>query len=179
MGPRSSRFAFPVVLLIVSACGEEGPPPSLVADLGMLHAIVDQDPAVEALEIVDRVVDDERPVHAAQVLRETAIPAAQSQVEIVEAANLRTEEGRRFARRLAVAYRARVSALDTYRSVLEGGVSADPMETLDAIRGRREAEQQLLRVIEAMVRVAPPAPSPPAADREEVEGEAPLEGPPR
>ena len=163
----SRRAVVPIAfaLLGVVACGaeDEGPSPSTLADLSALQRLIARDPAVEPLSLVEERIDDERPVHAAQMLRTTGIPAARRQVEAIEGATVQTAEGRRFKRRLRDAYRARVSALEAQQEVLEGGVAVDPLEQLTALRAVRQAQEQLLGVVRQMSELVPRA-EPPEED---------------
>lgn len=158
--------------LLAAACDAApvGPTPGVRADLGRLHAIIDADPATEPLELVDRRIDDERPVHAAEMLRTTAIPAAERQVAAVRAAATTTDEGRALARRLVAAYEERVRALDAWRIVLEGGAAADPIAELDALRRVRQAQEQLLAIVREMNALVPPPPRPPGGSVDEPGG---------
>ena len=150
---------------------DEGPSPNVLADLALLHELIDRDPSTEPLELVERRLDDERPVHAAQMLRTTAIPAANRQVERIERAAVTSDDGRRFRRRLVAAYRTRVTALEAQQVVLEGGVGADPLEELTALRAVRQAEEGLLAIVRDMSALVPrPEPSPGSVEGEE-EGE--------
>jgi len=139
--------------LAVAACGAEedpGPSPALRDDLTQLHLLIDRDPAVDPLDLAERRVDEDRPVHAANTLETSGIPAARRQVETIEAAELHTDEGRRFQRRLRAAYESRLEALGPYQQALSGGAAADPVEMLDAMRGVRVAQEELLGVVREM-----------------------------
>ncbi len=172
--------------LLLAGCGSEpeGPSPGVRADLVRLHEIIDADPATEPLELADRRIDDDRPVHAAEILERTGIPAAQRQFRAMRDVRVTTDEGRGFARRLATAYEERVNALDAYRVVLAGGAGADPIELLDALRRVRQAQEALLAIVSEMNALVPrPAPPPggPAApgDEEDAPGAgAPVDGTP-
>lgn len=154
--PNLGRWTIALIALTTASCGgEEGPDPSLVADVTRLHRVVETDPAPELLEAVDEIADD-RPIHAARALADEAIPAARAQEEAVRDAEVDTGQGRRFARRLARTYRARTEALESYREILQDGPQADTLALLDATRARRQAEEQLLTVVDAMSAVAPP-----------------------
>ena len=144
---------------LATGCGEDGPPPGLIADVTRLSEVVAEDPADQALEAVDAIADD-RPVHAARLMRTSAIPAAQRQLDTVHELEMTTPRGRTYARRAERAYRARLDALHTHEDVLDQGVSADPLDTLDAIRGRRQAEEQLLRLMRDLEGVVPGAARP-------------------
>lgn len=163
-----------MLALALAACGageEDGPPPDVVADLTTLQRLIDRDPATEPLELVERRIDEERPVHAAEMLEHTGVPAAERQVAAIRDARVGSDEGRRYQRRLREAYQARVEALDAYRVVLEGGVSVDPVEQLDAMRGVREAEEGLLEIVREMNARAGIRPRSPRAP----EGEGPVD----
>ena len=162
--PRRPRSALAALLASLASsalgCGgePEGPAPALRDDLGVLHAILDADPAIEPLARVEQRLADERPVHAAELLESTAIPAAARQVAALEEARMTTDEGRDFQRRLVAAYRQRASALETYREALAGGVTQDPLVVIDAVRELRRAEVALAGVVRAMDALLPAAP---------------------
>lgn len=152
---RAAPRSGPILLLglALAACGTDedpGPSAALRDDLTQLHLLIDRDPAVDPLDLAERRIDEDRPVHAANTLEASGIPAAERQVETVESAELRTDEGRRFQRRLRDAYQARLDALGPYQRVLSGGVAADPVEMLDAMRDVRLAQEQLLTVVREM-----------------------------
>lgn len=168
-----------VIGLLLVACGEDGPPPGLVADVTRLDELVAADPALDPIDSAEAIEDD-RPVHAARLVRTAAIPAAERQVAAFDEVETTTPRGRSFARRLRRAYQDRLDALHTWRDVLEQGVSVDPVDSLDAIRARREAQEELLQAVEAM-RAAIPGldrprrPQNPPADEDE-EGAEELTG---
>lgn len=164
-----------IAALALLGCGDEteGPSPALRADLRVLHQIIANDPATEPLELVDRRIDDERPVHAADLLRTTGIPAAERQVASLRSAQMTSDEGRGFARRLTEAYQERVDALDAYRIVLEGGAQVDEVALLDALRRVRQAQEQLLGIAREMNALTPGVRTPPPPGGPDPEPEAP------
>ncbi|MBX3272550.1 MAG: hypothetical protein KF729_19985 [Sandaracinaceae bacterium] len=166
--PRAGLALFASFFL---ACGSEpeGPAPALRDDLTVLHAILDADPALEPLARVEQRVADERPVHAAELLETTAIPAATRQVAALEEARVTTDEGRDFQRRLVAAHRQRASALESYRAALAGGVTQDPLVVIDAVRELRRAEVALVGVVRAMDALLPAAPPAPGGPVDEPE----------
>ncbi|MGE0791554.1 MAG: hypothetical protein AB7S26_38115 [Sandaracinaceae bacterium] len=164
---------------VLVGCGEDGPPPDLRADVMQLFTLFDADPAPAVLEEVDRIADD-RPVHAAEILEERGIPAAEEQLDTLEHAELTTSRGRTYGRRATRAYRDRVRALERYQAALALGASADPTPLLDAIRARREAEVALADLVHEMAEIAPRQPRPPQPPVDELapeDGEGELEPP--
>jgi hypothetical protein len=133
--------------LLLVACGSEAAPRPSEAerrDLATLAARFDGDPTFEALARVEDIADD-RPVAAADLLREQALPAARAQLEAVRAFEARSRPGRRAQLRLVDAYRDRIVALEAYLDVLDGAARDEPA-LIAALRAQREATQHLRRV---------------------------------
>ncbi len=105
------------------------------------------------------MIDDRRPVRAAEIMRGSALPAVRRQLERVGALGLRTAEGRALQERAARAYRKRMEAIERYAAALERGEVEDTA-LLQAVRAHREAEEEVLAVIDAAPLLGrPPRPS--------------------
>jgi hypothetical protein len=148
---------------VCAACGSSGPPPvdpALVrADAAALTAAVARDPAPQILGEADGMIDDRRPVRAAEVLRTAALPAVRRQLERVAVLRLRTGEGRALQERAGRAYRRRSAAIERYAAALARGEIEDD-ELLASVRAHREAEEEVLAVIEAAQALGqPPRPA--------------------
>jgi hypothetical protein len=152
---------------VCAACGPSGPPPvdpALVRiDAAALTAAVARDPAPQILGEADGMIDDRRPVRAAEVLRTAALPAVRRQLERVAALQLRTAEGRALQERAGRAYRRRSAAIERYAAALARGEIEDD-ELLASVRAHREAEEEVLAVIEAAQALGRP-PQPAATKR--------------
>ena len=153
--------------LLATACGPSGPPPTdprlLRADSDALVATVARDPAPQILTEADGMIDDRRPVRAAEILRTAALPAVRRQLERVGALELRTGEGRALQERAGRAYRRRAAAIERYAAALERGQLEDEA-LLEAVHAHRDAEGEVLAVIEASQALGH-APPPPAEKR--------------
>ena len=148
--PRLACALVAVALLI--GC-EEGPPPELGDEVATLRQIMEDDPAEASIEEAERVAT-ERPVHAAALLEETAIPAARRQAARAREAEVASAEGRAYGRRLAEAYAKRVRGLEQWQGYLEDAATDDDA-LLASITTLREASVELVELDRDMDSVAP------------------------
>jgi hypothetical protein len=126
-------------------CGDDaapGPPPELRDDARLLAEVLADDDTPQALVEVDDAILDRLPVRAAELLESGAIPAARRVAERVEAAEVRTVEGRQVRSRVLSASRARVEALEAYRDALRRG-DVEDLRLAATLRAQREAESAL------------------------------------
>ncbi len=150
-------FSSAVFLLALVAFGcekETSPPPAnLAAEAEGLNALLASDPVASALEDVEYLVDQERPVHASEQLVSTVIPASTRYRETIDAFAVETSEGRRIKRRLSRALSAREEALTRYATAIGRGAVED-LELAVTFRAQREAEEELLAVQDALLALA-------------------------
>lgn len=149
-----------VAIMFCGACGPTSPPPTdpglLRADAALLTASIGRDPAPQILGEADGMIEDRRPVRAAEIMRTAALPAVRRQLARVAALALRTAEGRALQERAGRAYRRRAAAIERYAAALARGELEDEV-LLDAVRAHREAEQEVLSVIEASQALGQPS----------------------
>lgn len=149
------RLRRPIALVAVSlliGC-ESGPPPELRDEVALLRQILEDDPAASSIDEAERIAN-ERPVHAAELLEETAIPAARRQAARAREVEVASEEGRAYARRLAEAYAKRVRGLEQWQGYLEDAAT-DDAALLTSITTLREASVELVQLDRDMDSVAP------------------------
>ncbi len=154
--------------LVACAGSPSGVSASLEEDVTRLQQVLGEDPARAVLADVDQALDEERPVMAAELIADAAIPALRRQVEALSRVRATTPEGRRLQSRAVRVHRARMAALAVYGETLAPGVTADNDEAvLGAMRGFREAEMELLQLHDELARIRPLATEPAAqAERE-------------
>jgi hypothetical protein len=167
-----NRRALPWIVLAVAlaatggvvafrSCSGEGAGSSagsIEADVIVLQEILGSDPARTVLGEVEQAVDDERPVLAASLIDEAALPRTRDQIERLEGAPAGTPEGRDLRTRAVRVHRARASALELYRDALQRGIGTEDMQLMDALRAYREAETDILALHAALEEIRPLAP---------------------
>lgn len=171
--------ALAAVLMLAIGCsdGEEAPPPTLGADVRALAEILDTDPTGTALDDAMQAVDTGRPVMAAGILGESAIPAARHQLERMEVLRASSPDARTIYARAMRVQRARIAALEHYRDALARGPVEDDL-LLDALHETSTSERDLLALRQDL---APHAPIPeraidPSAGLPPIDGETRDEG---
>jgi hypothetical protein len=127
-------------------------------DVMVLQEILGTDPARVILGEVDHAVDSDRPVMAADLIDDAALPAVGRQIERLEEAEVGTTDGRRLRTRAVRLYRARATALETYRDALARGAGTEDMTLLDAIRAYGDAEAEITTLHDELARIRPLAP---------------------
>jgi len=134
---------------LVAGCSGDRPDArdevALGHDADALREALLADPALPVLVEVRRVVEDDLPVRASEILEQVAIPAARRQVETLAACRVETAEGEALRRRAEEAYQARLSALRDYQRALARGPLED-MVLLEAVRSLRASEEALAEV---------------------------------
>jgi hypothetical protein len=136
--------------LWIAGCDEGHPEvapesPEMRSDREALREIVATDAAAGPLEEVENMISVGRPVLAAELLHNGAIPAAHRQVERVVAFEPTTDIGASLKREALDVYGGRVEALGAYQRALERG-QVDDLILLDAIGGVRRATTALLEL---------------------------------
>lgn len=156
------RAAFSLPALLVLACGssDEGAAAvgSLVSDALALQEILGTDRSRAVLREVDEAVAAERPVLAATLIEEAAIPEVRRQAERLASAPVATHEGRRLRARAVRIHRSLVRGLELYRDALARGSGVEDMTLLEALEARREAEVDLIRLHDELAQIRPLAP---------------------
>jgi hypothetical protein len=147
-------FRSSALLLLAVACSEPGPPPSLVADVRTLRAVIAADEAEAHITEAELIASDRRPVRAGDMVEAAALPSARRQVERARDAAVTTREGRAFARRLREAYAERVRGLTVWRRYLEGAATDDDL-LLESSTLLRSAQLEILAVDRDMDAVTP------------------------
>ncbi len=149
----------------LAGCDEEepdGPSSSERDEAGTLLSVLIDDPAGEALDDVQNVVERRLNLRAADLLRDTAIEAADAQAARVGRVELTEESVQALQRRAAAALEARARSLREYETVLRRG-DPDGLALVEAMGRVREAELALLEVLEALEGVRagrlPPSPA--------------------
>lgn len=171
-GRGSLTAVLPAALLLTSllsaACGSSEPdgtdPRVLRADGATLTAAIARDPAPQILGEADGMIDDRKPVRAAEVMRTAAVPAVRRQIERVGALQPRSVEGRALQERTLRAYRTRLRAIEQYAAALARGELEDETLLL-AVRAHRLAEEEVLAVIGAAQELGLPPRAVPAGER--------------
>lgn len=159
-----------LVGVFVLACGEEAaetPVVDVAADARALAAVIDDDQCGPAIDDAMHAMDTDRPVMAAEILGESAVPAARQMLSRIELLRPTTSDGRTLRTRGLQAGRARVAALEHLRDALARGPVEDDV-LLDAIHESAEAERDL-QLLRTELAVHAPLP-----ERAEVPGAAPI-----
>ena len=138
------------ILLAFSACtcGSGATDPQTAAepidDVEAIRRVLSEDPAEGAIREAERVSRD-RPVLAARMMNEGAIPAAQRQLAALEVVEVETVIGRRLLRQAIDANRSRVDALTVLAATLARGVEED-LTFVEVLSAHRKAAEELVAV---------------------------------
>src|SRR5688500_3911377 len=100
---RAARLVLLVWLLVAPGCGDDGaaaPDRDLQRDVKALQDLMAQDPTIGILAEIDREVDEDRPVHASEMIGSAGLPAARRQLASTEAVATKTAQGRTLRGRL-------------------------------------------------------------------------------
>ena len=124
-------------------------------DVEAIRRVLADDPAEGAIREAERVSRD-RPVMAARMMREGAIPAATRQQRALEELDVETVAGRRLLRQAVDANRARVEALQGLAETLARGVDED-LELVEALSAHRHAAEAIVAVHDALDAASPMA----------------------
>jgi hypothetical protein len=127
----------------------EAPSRATSTDAERIARAISDDPARASLAEVDAALDQDLPVRAAELLSDSAIPAARESLERARVMEVDTAEGGRMREALVSALDARVRALEQKASALERGMVED-LALADAFRAERAAEEQLVAVVESL-----------------------------
>lgn len=161
-----NRLALALAGALLLGCGDdeaETAPPDVGADARAIAEVMDADECGPAIDDAMHAMDTERPVMAAGILAESALPAARQQLGRLEAVEAATPDGRTLRSRALRIHRARITALEHLRDALARGPVEDEA-LLDAIHESATAERELTTL---RMELAPHAPLP---ERPEVPG---------
>lgn len=144
-------------LTITLACssGESVSVGSPELDAAQLQELLGSDPARALLQEIERAVDSERPVMAAEMIEQAGVPAIRRQIERLEDAPVMTREGRRLRTRAVRLHRARADVLARYGAALARGIGTEDEELLDAMRAYAMAELELASLYRELEQLHP------------------------
>ncbi len=133
------------VLLASCECDPTPPraPLSEREDVARLQGALTEDPAQLVLDEVDDAVARQRPVIAADLLDDAAIPAVRRHIEAIQALELSTSNGNTLRTRAIRLLNARRRSLEHWRDALARGIGHDDEVLLDALHEAGEAERAI------------------------------------
>jgi len=145
------------VALFACAC-KTGPTPeeqrAIEGDVRALQDAMGADATPNSLAEVDRAVAEDKPVLAATLLANGAIPAARQQVSAIEAITVQSDRGAKLRTEALRVYRRREAALEVYRRALERGVVEDE-SLVHALHAQRTAEEALVALDRKLEKIRP------------------------
>ncbi len=139
-------LALALGLVLVACGGSEGEAPaprSVRTDVMRLQAALTDDPAQLVLDEVDDAVARQRPVMAADLLEDGAIPAVRRHIDTLQHLEMATGEGQTYRTRAIRLLRARLTALTHWQTALARGIGHEDESLLDALHEAAEAERAL------------------------------------
>jgi hypothetical protein len=134
---------------------QAAPAEDLQADVRALQGVLADDPATLPLREVDEAIRDDRPVLAADLIRQGAIPATERQIRALEALRPTSAEGRRLRSRCVRLHRDRLRALGTLETALSRGIGHEDDQLLDAMHADAQAQLALVRLNDELGRIVP------------------------
>lgn len=144
MSGRLLALGLAALVLASCECGQpEQAPASVREDVARLQAALVEDPAQLVLDEVDDAVARQRPVIAADLLDDAAIPAVRRHISTIQHLELQTSEGQTYRTRAGRLMRARLTALEHWRDALARGIGHEDTELLDALHETAEAERAI------------------------------------
>jgi hypothetical protein len=168
------------VLITLACSGNEQAPADERADVERLQAALTEDPAQLVLDEVDEAVDHDRPVIAADLLDDAAIPAVRRHITTVQGLEMHTSAGQSYRSRAARLLRARLHALELWRDALSRGVGFEDDQLLEALHATGEAEHDIAAFHAELATIRPldTAGAPSSEVREQVAEDLPALAPP-
>lgn len=124
-------------------------------DAARLQELLGSDPARALLSEIERAVDSERPVMAAEMIEQAGVPAIRRQIARLEDAPMATREGRRLRTRAVRIHRARADVLARYGAALARGIDTEDEELLDAMRAYAMAELEIASLYRELEQLHP------------------------
>lgn len=171
-------------VLALLGCGDERDAPAPrdeQADVAALQGALTEDPAQLVLDEVDDAVARQRPVIAADLLEDAAIPAVNRHIESLQALQMGTSRGQTLRTRAIRLLRARRTALQHWQTALARGIGHDDEVLLDALHETGEAEHDIAAFLAELADIRPletgGAGASPDHDRGALEGLPPLAPP--
>lgn len=144
------------LVLASCECDHSAPvPQSELDDVERLQNALTEDPAQLVLDEVDDAVARQRPVIAADLLDEAAIPAVRRHIAAIQALELGTSQGQTFRTRAVRLLRARATSLEHWRDALARGIGHDDEELLDALHEAGEAEHAIAEFLTELAAIRP------------------------
>lgn len=143
--------------LFAGCSSGEAPPTAedLEADVRALQATLGDDPATLPLREVDEAIRDDRPVLAADLILQGAVPATRRQIEALEGLRITSNEGRRLRTRCVRLHRDRLRGLEAMRAALSRGIGHEDDQLLDAMRADAEAQMAIVEFQDELGRIVP------------------------
>ncbi|MFO0681058.1 MAG: hypothetical protein U0234_03355 [Sandaracinus sp.] len=140
-----TRWLALLLAIALAACGstEERAPRSVRTDVQRLQAALTDDPAQLVLDEVDDAIARQRPVMAADLLEDGAIPAVRRHIDTIQHLEMTTSEGQTYRTRALRLLRTRVTALIHWQTALARGIGHEDESLLDALHETAEAEHAL------------------------------------
>ncbi len=145
-------------LVVLGACSSGEDPAAradLEADVRALELTLAEDPATLPLHEVDEAIRDDRPVLAADLILQSAIPATERQIHALEAVRVTSPEGRRLRTRSIRLHRDRIRALQGMRAALARGTGHEDDQLLSAMHADADAQVAIVRFHEELGRIVP------------------------
>lgn len=168
--------------LVLAACEcdhSEPVPQSERDDVALLQAALTEDPAQMVLDEVDDAVARQRPVIAADLLDDAAIPAVRRHIQTILHLDLQTREGNTFKTQALRLLRARLTSLEHWRDALARGIGHEDDQLIDALHETGTAERDIAAFHSELAEIRPLETGGVTEDRSEaLEGLPPLQEPP-
>jgi hypothetical protein len=153
---RAALIAMIFIIGVTACSGNEGTGVvSAEGDATRLQELLGSDPARTLLQEIEQAVDSERPVMAADMIEQAALPAIRRQIQRLEEASITTQEGRRLRTRAVRIHRERADVLARYGRALARGIGTEDDELLDAMRAYAAAELELVSLYRELEQLHP------------------------
>ena len=176
-----SRALVVLFALGLAACEcdhTEPVPQSELDDVARLQAALVEDPAQMVLDEVDDAVARQRPVIAADLLEDAALPAVRRHIEALQQVEMTTPQGQTLRTRAIRLMRVRAGALEHWRDALARGIGHEDEQLLDALHDTAEAEHAIAEFHAELAAIRPLETGSEPLDRSgALEGLPPLEPP--
>lgn len=158
MSPRMRSAVLLVAWLFVAGCEcdhAETVPQSELDDVARLQAALTEDPAQLVLDEVDDAVARQRPVIAADLLDDAAIPAVRRHIETLQQLEMTTSEGQTLRTRAIRLLRGRQRSLEHWRDALARGIGHDDESLIAALHEAGEAEHDIAAFLGELAAIRP------------------------